>query len=108
MPVAVGVAAAINDLRIVQQRVAVHVLCGLHLLQEVGELADVAMINLGHLLNPIRPVAVVREIVMAVVDADFGEVAVVAVAGDHERSDARGVGLERKEHHVEHEPDVFR
>ena len=107
VPVAIGAAAAIDDLRIVQKRVAVDILSGFHLFQKVGQLLHVPDIDLGDFFDPVRPIAVVGEVMVAVADADFGKITVVAVAGDHKRGDARGVGLERQNEHVVHQPDIL-
>ena len=53
-------------------------------------------------------VLVVGQVVVALGDADLVERAVAAVVGQQQGRDARRVGLERQDQHVEHELDVFR
>src|SRR4026209_1628131 len=65
MAVAVGVAAAIDDHRVVQERLAVHVLGLLHLLQELREMFHVPQVDLGDLVDHILLVLVVREEVVS-------------------------------------------
>ena len=51
---------------------------------------------------------VMRKFVVRTFDAiDEGEIFAADVAGEHERADARGIGLERQHHHVEHQADLF-
>ena len=105
--VAVGVAAAVDDHRVVQQRLAVDVLDGVQLLQEPGELLHVPQVDLGDLLQDLFLVVVVRQVVMALGDPDVGERPVAPLVGQQEGGDPGRVGLERQDHHVEHELDVL-
>ena len=50
---------------------------------------------------------VMRQVVVALRDADFRERAVAPFAGEQECGDARGIGLEGQDHHVKHELNVF-
>ena len=47
------------------------------------------------------------EIVMAFGEAKFGEGAVAAFPSEHQSGHTRGIGLEREQQHVEHEPNMF-
>ena len=78
------------------------------LVQEPGELADVPQVDVGDLLDPVRPVLVMGQVVMALGDADLVERAVAAVVGEQQGRHSRRVGLERQDQHVEHELDVLR
>lgn len=68
--VAIGNTAAVNDHRVVQQGFPVHIFCGLHFLKKVGELPEVEFVDLRDLLEVVLVTLVVRDIVVAVVDAD--------------------------------------
>ena len=69
--VAVAQAAAVDDHRVVEQR-AVAVGRVLHLLDEPGEQLHVHRVDLGHLLDPLLVVAVVRERMVRIGDVDLG------------------------------------
>src|SRR5208337_4797113 len=86
--IAVGVAAAIDDHRVVQERIAIDILGVFHFGEEVSELLDVPMVDRGHFLDRRRNVAVMREGVMAFRNSYLSEVAIAAVACDHEGGDA--------------------
>ncbi len=86
--IAVRVATAIDDHRIVQERFAVHVLCVLHFIQKLGELLRVPKINLFELLDFFRIVLVMRQIVMPFRHADVRERFVAAVMSQQESGDA--------------------
>ena len=79
----------------------------LQVLEEAGELADEEQVDLLELLDLFLVAAVVRELVVAVVDADHAVGAVGAFVGGHERDDPRRVGLEREGHQVVHQADVL-
>ncbi len=68
--VGVGVAAAVDDHRVVQERIAVDVGHLAQLVEEPGEVPAVPEVDLGDLLDPIGPVLVVRQVVVAFGDAD--------------------------------------
>ena len=67
--VAVGVAAAVDDHAVVQQR-AVALLDALQLRQQVGELLDVELVDVADLRLLLLVAAVVRQVVVAFRDAD--------------------------------------
>ena len=79
----------------------------LQVLEEAGELADQEQVDLLELLDLFCVVAVVRQLVVAVVDADHLVGAVAAFVGGHEGDDPRRVGLERQRHQVVHQADVL-
>ena len=65
------------------------------------------MLSFAYLASCSRPIAVVRQPVMALGDADFGIGAEVELAPQHERRDAGEVGLKRQPLQVEHQVDVL-
>ena len=66
------------------------------------------LVDLAHLLEHLHVAHVVRQRMVTVGDADFGIGARRSFAADHERRDARDIGLERDEHHVGHQAEVVR
>ena len=64
------------------------------------------LIDLGHLGDLVRIVAVVRERVMRIGDADLRIRAVAGFARQLKRDDARDVALQRQQLQVEHQPGV--
>ena len=68
---------------------------------------DVPEVDLGDLLDPVRPVLVVGQVVVPLGDPDLVERAVAAVVGEQQGRDAGRVGLEGQDQHVVHELDVF-
>ena len=106
MAIAVAQAAAVDDHRVIQQR-ALAVLGRLHLAEEVAQHLDVVLVDLLKPLDLGRVVEVVRQAVVRVGHADRTIRPVAALAADHERDDARQVGLERHRHQVEHQLDVL-
>ena len=105
--VAVGDAAAVDDHRVVEQALAVDVLGLLQLVEEVGELLHVEVVDLGDLLEVVLLALVVGDVVVAVRDADLLEAAVAAIVGEHEGGDAGRVGFEGQHHHVHHQAQVL-
>ena len=105
--IAVGIAAAVNDHGIVEERIAIHVLGFLHLLQEPGELLHVPEIDLADLPDHFLVALVMRQMVVAFGNADVGVAAIISVAREQESGDAGAVGLEGEEHHAVHELHVF-
>src|SRR6266850_5239636 len=59
--VAIGISAAVNDHRIVEERFSVNVFCLFHLLEEPGELLHVEEVNLGDFVDHVFLAAVMRE-----------------------------------------------
>ena len=105
--VAVAVAAAVDDHRVVQDRAAVNVLGLLELLEEPGELLHVPEVDLGDLLELLLLALVMREVVVALGDPDVGERPVARLVGQQEGGDPRRVGPEGQEEQVVHELDVL-
>ena len=85
--VAIGIAAAINDHGVIQQRSAVHVFRFLELLEKAGELFHVPAVDIGHPLDHVFLALVMRKVVMPLGDADFRVGAVVAIARKQEGGD---------------------
>ena len=67
------------------------------------ELLHVEEVDLGDLRDHLRLVLVVREVVVALGDADLGKGAVAAFVREQEGRDAGRVGLESEQHHVVHQ-----
>ena len=65
------------------------------------------VVDLPDLLLLGRVAAVVRQVVVAVGDADGPVAAVAAVVGEDERGDPRQVALERQREQVAHQPEVL-
>ena len=63
--VAVGVTAPINDHRVVEQGVAVHIPGGPQLLEESGKLLGIPLVDLRDLFDPVGVVLVVGQVMMA-------------------------------------------
>ena len=82
MTITIGVAGAIDNHGIVEQRLAVHVFGLFHFFQEPGQLLDVPEINFFDLINHLLFVLMMREVVMAFGEAQFGKRAVAAFAGE--------------------------
>ena len=104
MPVAVSVGqpAAVDDHRVVEQR-AVAVLRRLELVEQICELLDVELIDLGDLLDLLFIARMMREAVMAFRDADLGIVPRALLEGQQSGNDPGLIGLERQNHQVEHQ-----
>src|SRR6516164_5818266 len=79
VPVAVSIAAAVNDHRVVKQRVAVRVFSGLEFFQKSGELPDIPKVDVSDLVDPILSVHMVRQVVVAFGDSDVVERSIAAV-----------------------------
>ena len=79
---------------------------GLQLLQEVGEQRHVERVDLGHLRDLLRIVAVVRERMVRIGHADLGIGARAGFARQLEGDDAGDVALQRQHLQVEHQPGV--
>ena len=90
----------------IEQR-AVAVRRVLQLLEEVPELRDVVGLDLDVLLHLLGPVLVVGDGMMAVGDANLRIRPVADLARDHERHDARDIGLVGQRHQVVHQLDVL-
>ncbi len=75
--------------------------------KHVRQLGDVEPVDLLDLLLLGWIAAVVREVVMAVGNADGSVAAVAAVVGEDERDDAGEVALKRQHEQVAHEPQMF-
>ena len=107
MVVDVGVAhaAAVEVERVIEQR-AVAVRRGFQLCEELGEQRDVELVDLRHLGDFLRIVAVVGKRVMRIGDADFRVGAVAGFAGELEGDDAGDVALQGQHLQVEHQPGV--
>ena len=93
VPVAVGDAASVDDHAAVEQS-SFALLDPLQLFEQIGELLDVAAVNLFELLLFFRVSSVVRKIVVAVGHADLAVAAVAAVVGEHEGGDSSQIGPE--------------
>ena len=104
--VAVAVAGAVDDHRVVEQ-VAVAFLDGLQAVEEVGQLGGVEDVDVFDLRQLHRIVAVVGDAVVAVAHADERVRTVGAFVGQDERRHAGRVGLEREDHEVGQEAQVF-
>ena len=98
-------AAAVQVERMVEQR-AVAFRRGLQLLQELREQRDVELIDLGHLGDLLRIVAVMRQRMMRIGNADLRIGAVAGFARQLKRDDARDVALQRQQLQVEHQSGV--
>ena len=104
--VAVADAAAEEDQGVVQE--GAFAIAGVgEPLNEATEPLDVEAVDLLDLVDHVLIVLMVREVVMAFLDADFGEGAVAAIDREHECADAGGVGLEGQQQHVVHEVHVL-
>ena len=104
--VAVADGAAVGDHAVVEQR-AVAFVDRLELAEEVGELLDVVGVDRANLGLQLGLVLVVRDRVMAFVDADHRVFLVAAFAAEHERGDARHVGLEGEDQQVADQVEVL-
>ena len=65
------------------------------------------LVDFGELFHLFRIAAVVRNAVMGIGHSDLPVGVVGALAAHHEGRDARGIGLESKQQHVEHDADVI-
>ena len=80
----------------------------LHPVEQLGALLDVPGRDPLVLVQLLGVVLVVRELVVAPLDAlDEREVLVADRVAEHERGDPRRVGLEGQQEDVEHQPDVL-
>ena len=104
--VAVADSGAVKNHAVVQ-KAAISFGDGFEALQDVGDLAGVELVDVADFSLFCGIVLVVGERVMAFVDADEAVAFVASFVGEHEGGDARGVGLEGKDHHVSHKADVF-
>ena len=107
VPVAVGIAAAVDDHRIVEDRFAVDVLLRIEPLQEAREALHVIEVDLPDLLHQVLVVAMVGAVMVALGNADLRIRAIAAVAGEQERGHPRRIGLERHREQVVHHVHVF-
>ena len=105
--VGVGVAAAVDDPRVVQHGVAIDVTGGFEVLEETGELLGIPAVDARDLRDALLIPLMMRKIMVTLRDADFAEGAVVAVVREGEGRDARGVGLKREREQVIHQAHVF-
>ena len=76
MAVAIGIATAINDHRVVEDRLAVGVLLGFQQGEKLRETVGVEAVDLRDFLDQVRLVAMVGQPVVAFRDFDFRERAV--------------------------------
>ena len=106
MTVAVAVAGAVDDHGVIKE-VTVAFLHGLEALEEIREVRGVEDVDVLDLRQLHGVVAVVRDAVVAVAHADERVRAVAAFVGQDERRHARGVGLEREDHEVGEQTQVF-
>ena len=106
MQIAVADAAAVNDHRMIEQR-AVAVRCRLELVEEVCKLGDVKSVDRPdlRLLRSVAPV--VREVVMAVGNADRRIASVASVVAEDERRNSALVGLEGENQQIAHHAQVL-
>ena len=107
MPVAVGIAASIDDHRIMEQGFAVDVVVFAQLVEKHGELSDIPLVDISDFTNPVGTVAVMRKVVVSLDDADVVERPVAAVVREHQARDACRVGLECQYEQVVHQLDVL-
>src|ERR1035441_8260225 len=96
----------IGDFLLIEQA-AVAFLRGLHFFDEAGELLHVILVDLSHLLHQVRLVAVVRERVMAVGNAQLPVRTRGAFAGHKEGDNPRQVGLEGDRDHAGHQTEML-
>jgi hypothetical protein len=87
--VAVGIAAPVDDHRVIKQGVAVRVFPLAEFVKERGELSDVPLIDVGDFFNPVGAILMVREVVVALDDADLVKRPVAAIMGKHQGRDSR-------------------
>lgn len=73
MTIGIGITATVDDHRIMEDRLAIKILCGFELLEEPAELTHVPEVDIGHLIHPIGPVLVVGQVVMPFRDPDVFE-----------------------------------
>ncbi len=86
---------------------SVDVFDGIHFFQEAGKLLDVPPVDVGDFIHHRFLVAMMGQVVMALGDLDIRECSVASLVGQQEGGDASGIGLERQDHHVEHERDML-
>ena len=67
---------------------------------------DVPAVDRADFLHHFFLAEMMRQVVMAFRDPDFREGPVTSLVREQERGDARRIGLEGQDHHVEHEPDM--
>ncbi len=106
MPVSVRETGAVDDHAVIEQR-RIAFFGRLQFLDPRGELARLIAIDLRHLLHQVGHIAVMRERVMAVGNADLAVRPRGALMRDQKRDDAREIGLEGDGHHVGHQLEVF-
>src|SRR5260370_26533101 len=82
MAITVGKPAAVNEQRVVEQG-AVAILSGLEPPDEVGKQLDMECVDLCELLHPLRIVAMMRERMMRIGNADLAISPDTALAADH-------------------------
>ncbi len=102
MPVAVTDAAAINNHRMIQQRpIAIRRI--LQLGHKGRKLLHVIAVNRRHFIHQSRIVAVVRQAMVPIGNANLAVPSVASFPRQHERRNARNIGLQRQRHQVEHQ-----
>ena len=106
VPVAVGDARAVQDRHVVEQR-AVAVRRRLQLGQVLREQLRVIAVDLRHLLDQLGNVVVVRQRMVRLGHADLRIGPRALLLADHERDDARQIGLERQHLQVHHQRQVI-
>ena len=105
VPLAVGNARAVQDRHVIQKR-AVAVGRRPKLRQILREQLRVIAIDLRHVRDELRSVVVVRQRMVRFGHADLRVRPGALLLADHERDDARQVGLKRQELQVEHQRQV--
>ena len=105
--VAVGIAAAVNDHRIVQHGISIDVLRLVEPVEEAREMLHVMEIDLADLRHQLGIIAMVRAVVVALGNAELREGAVAAVVRQEQGGDARRVGLKSHGEEVIHEVHVL-
>ena len=104
--VAVGDARAIQDRHVVQQR-TVAVGRRAELRQVLREELRMIAVDLRHVRDQLGHVAVMRQRMVRLGHANLRVRAGALLLADHERDDARQVGLKRQELQVEHQRQVI-
>src|SRR5262249_49796289 len=75
---------------------------------ELGKLSGVPEVDFHELLDFLRVLKVMRQVVMSLRDANFREGTIVAIVAQHDGGDARAIGLEGQHQHVQHDLGVLR
>lgn len=70
MPIGIGDTTSPNNHRVMKEGVAIDILGGLHLFQEIGQLLGIKSIDLGNFIHFVLSPTVMRETVMTFVEAE--------------------------------------